>query len=192
MSQNDAEKWNARYQLRDLPNSPAQVLTENIHLLSDTGEALELASGLGGNSLLLAQQGYQVTALDLSNIAVKKLKQNADQLNLSIQPENCDLENWIAPIDKYHVVMVSGYYQPSLFEQIRVCLKPGGLVFYQTYTQLKVNDNGPNNPDFLLSDGELLTHFSDYEVIAYQENRDLGDIKQGLRNQAYIVARKPC
>lgn len=191
MSQADQDKWNARYQQRERPNNLAQVLTSNAHLLNTQGKALELAAGLGGNSLFLAQQGYQVSALDLSSVAMDKLKQNAAQLNLSIQTQHCDLESWVAPSDEYDVVMVSGYYQPSLFEQIGISLKPGGLVFYQTYTQLKVNDNGPSNPDFLLSEGELLRRFADFNLIAYQENRDLGELQNGLRNQAYIVARKP-
>ncbi len=127
----------------------------------------------------------------MSSVAVEKLGQNAKQQQLSIFPECCDLETWIAPKNTYDVVLVSGYYQPSLFEKIIITLKPGGLVFYQTYTELKVNELGPSNPAFLLADGELLQHFADFDLIAYQENRDLGDIQLGLRNQACIVARKP-
>ncbi len=52
----DADKWNLIYQTSAHGSlRPARVLSENQHLLPDKGKALDVASGLGANALLLAE-----------------------------------------------------------------------------------------------------------------------------------------
>lgn len=191
MSTSDADKWNSRYQQRSNPNPPAEVLLDNRHLLSKSGKALELACGLGGNSLFLAELGYSVTAMDVSSVAIERLKELSSKPMFHVKPIAEDLEDWQAPFEEFDLVIVTSYYQESLFEQIKFCLKPGGLIFYQTFTQLKVGNEGPSNPKFLLAKGELLSQFSEYDLVNYCDNADIGDPQNGLRNQSYIVARKP-
>ena len=67
------EKWNSRYADRSPADQQAcEILQEYAHLLPSDGKALELASGLGGNALFLAQQGLNTTAWDISSLAVEK------------------------------------------------------------------------------------------------------------------------
>ncbi|HKH20378.1 MAG TPA: hypothetical protein VKB53_05725, partial [Gammaproteobacteria bacterium] len=67
-------KWNRRYLEVDVDTArSAQVLSDNVHLLPSTGQALDLACGLGGNALFLARLGFNVTAYDISTVAVDKL-----------------------------------------------------------------------------------------------------------------------
>ncbi len=53
-----AEKWNRRYAEADGSGEPARVLTENIHLLTPGGKALDLACGRGANALIMAENGW--------------------------------------------------------------------------------------------------------------------------------------
>ena len=76
-------KWNQRHGQAEGPGRPAQVLAENRHLLPAVGEALDLACGLGANALLLAEAGLQVTAWDLSPVAIQRLSQLAGERGLS-------------------------------------------------------------------------------------------------------------
>ena len=56
-------KWNCIYSHSNQTRYPAvQVLTENDFLLPITGTALDLACGLGGNAIFLAELGLAVTA----------------------------------------------------------------------------------------------------------------------------------
>jgi tellurite methyltransferase len=45
--------------------------------LPDDGRALDLACGLGGNSILLAQQGLKVDAWDIADVPVAALQELA-------------------------------------------------------------------------------------------------------------------
>jgi hypothetical protein len=70
-------------------------------------------------------------------------------------------------------------------------LRPVGLLFYQTFIQQKVANIGPNNPDYLLAENELLKLFSDLTIMFYREFGTEGDHCQGLRNEAQLLAKKP-
>jgi tellurite methyltransferase len=81
----DKEQWNERYRAATGEPQAAQVLSENLHLLPGTGQALDLACGLGANALLLAQQGLVVDAWDIADVAVAALQNAAFKRQLSVQ-----------------------------------------------------------------------------------------------------------
>jgi len=49
------------------------------------GRALDLAGGIGRHALWLAKRNWQVTVVDISEVAVRKLDQRARQLNLTLE-----------------------------------------------------------------------------------------------------------
>ncbi|GHH98968.1 class I SAM-dependent methyltransferase [Neobacillus kokaensis] len=69
----DKTKWNAKYKERlnepeePKPNSRLKSLTTYF----SGGTALDIACGLGGNSILLAEHNYLVQAIDISDVAIK-------------------------------------------------------------------------------------------------------------------------
>ena len=69
-------KWDAHYELAQV-GAPARVLAENAHLLPTAGEGLEIACGMGGNAVFMAQYGLHVHAWDISQVAIKKLQDYA-------------------------------------------------------------------------------------------------------------------
>ena len=190
MASSPVDKWNQRYQKSTTPNPPAQVLAENLHLLPSQGHALELACGLGGNALLLAQQGLTTEAWDLSVVAIDKLLQFSNERKLDINARAVDLDEELPKPEGYDVVCVSSYLERDICTAISNALKPGGLLFYQTFTQQKTENTGPSNPDFLLESGELFLLFPELVPVAYRQESDCGDLSKGLRNQAYLIARK--
>jgi SAM-dependent methyltransferase len=183
-------KWNRRYREAKAPNQPTQVLVENLHLLPQQGIALELACGLGGNALLLARKGLTTHAWDISAQAITKLQQFAQQQALEINARIEDLQRCPPPCSSFDIICVSGFLDRALCPAIIAALKPGGLLYYQTHTRNKVTDSGPSNPEFLLEQGELLKLFAPLRPVVYREEEGCGNLDQGLRNQAYLVAQQ--
>ena len=191
-SDTQRQKWNQRYQQAAATKPAACVLTDNTHLLPSHGEALDLACGRGSNALLLAGLGLSTQAWDLSDVVINKLQQLAEQQQLPLQACCVDLGRQPLPTAAFDVISVSGFLDRALCPAIVAALKSGGLLFYQTHTLAKVAaSGGPSNPDFLLDSGELLQLFSSLQPLVYREEHDCGDLSQGLRNQAYLVGRKP-
>lgn len=185
------EKWDARH--GDAQKRPvvAEVLAQNRHLLPAAGAALDLACGLGGNALLLAELGLEVKAWDLSAVAVRRLGETALQRGLpNLQAQVRDVERAPPPADSFDVIVVSYYLERTLAPRIAAALRPGGLLFYQTFTRLAVGDEGPSNPAYRLDDNELLRLFSGLRLRFYREENRLGDLSRGARDVAMLVAER--
>ncbi len=183
------EKWNRIYKDSSLV-LPADILTENIFLLPKKGVALDLACGLGANALLLAEKGLKTHAWDNSSVALKKLKENATQRNLSIITKKVFIEPISLPKNSFDVIVVSRFLDRFLCDAIIDSLKQGGLLFYQTYTKDKLDEKGPTNPAFLLDRNELLVLFKLLKLISYKENSVVGDLLIGERNEAFFIGQK--
>ncbi|MCG8043626.1 MAG: class I SAM-dependent methyltransferase, partial [Candidatus Thiodiazotropha endolucinida] len=92
--------------------------------------------------------------------------------------------------EQFDVIVVSYFLERSLIPTLIQALKPGGLVFYQTFTRQAVSSEGPQNPAFRLADQELLQLFSQLQVRVYREEGRLGDLSLGSRDVAMLVAQK--
>ncbi|NOR71357.1 MAG: methyltransferase domain-containing protein [Methylomarinum sp.] len=182
-------KWDGIYQNTGY-SIPADVLVENSFLLPSSGRALDLACGLGANALFLAEQGLSVHAWDISLVALDKLQKNATQKGLEVATKQVFIEISTLPKSSFDVIVLSRFLDRSLCNAIMECLKPDGLLFYQTYVREKIASNGPKNPDFLLARNELLTLFKSLKVVAYRENSLIGDLECGERNEALFVGQK--
>ena len=191
MSSDLQKKWDQRYSepVFDEPMA-VQVLRENRHLLPKSGDALDLACGLGGNALLLAKAGLQVQAWDLSPVAVEALQARVAQQAGTLQAFVRDVLENPPPAVSFDVIVVSYFLDRALAKQLCEALRPGGLIFYQTFVRDKVSQQGPSNPEFLLAENELLSLFSTLRLRVYREEGRLGDTKQGLRNEALLVGQK--
>lgn len=185
------KKWDSVYSQQNGELRVAEVLQHNHYLLPRQGVALDLACGLGGNALRLAEKGLQVMAWDISPVAIANLAQSASQRGLAIDAQVRDVIAEPPEENSVDVLLVSLFLARELCPALLAALKPGGLLLYQTYCQQKVSDSGPNNPDYLLADNELLRLFPGLKLRVYREESLLGQHDAGMRNQAWMMAEKP-
>lgn len=188
-----SKKWDRIYAGKTSAGVPCAALEQHRHLLPKTGLALDLASGLGGNALLLAQHGLNVEAWDISSVGLSKLAEEATRLNLqqSLKTKLIDIEKSPPQALQYDIIVVSYFLHRPVCEAIGKALRPGGLLFYQTYHQSKLTSAGPSSSHFLLKTNELLALFSDLRVLYYQEYSNQGDTTVGDRDTAALIAQRP-
>ena len=183
-------RWDQRYQDSTAPGEPCWVLQNNLHLLPPTGRGLDLACGLGANALLLARRGLDSHAWDSSSVALKKLEDFASSKQLAVNTLQRDVETNPPEPHSFDVIIVSQFLYRPIFHALITALKPGGLLYYQTFHTKKVSEYGPSNPDYLLQPGELLQQLADLQLVFYREDADIGRADQGLRDCSYFVGRK--
>ncbi len=183
-------KWDNIYKNNCQKVSASQILTENSFLLPESGTALDLACGLGGNALYLAEHGLNVQAWDISPVALEWLQQQAQRKGLQIVTKALDLRSGDLPENMFDVIVVSRFLDRTLCDAIIASLKTVGLLFYQTYTVDKLTPHGPNNPAYLLQRNELLGLFAPLSLIFYRENGRIGDLAQGFRSEAGFIGQK--
>jgi tellurite methyltransferase len=181
---------------RDALSPPSRLYSENRERLAKAaqlGPILDLACGRGRHALAAAEQGLRVVALDRKRAFLHELKGLAVQRELAIDCLETDLEaGGGIPLVRgsFGAVMVFRYLHRPLAEDIAACLKPGGLLFYETFTLAQREfEGGPSNPRFLLDPDELPSLFSDLEVISYHERIE----QSGGMQQAYasLLACRP-
>ena len=138
---------------------PSPWLIDNADLLPRDGrKVLDVACGRGRHALLLASAGFDVHAIDRDPDAIAFLRATAERLRLSLTADVVDLESEAPPnlaAARYDAVFVFNYLHRPLMPALRAALKPGGRLFYETFTMRQAERGHPKNPAFLLNDGEL-------------------------------------
>ena len=184
-------KWDKYYDSNIKgPPSPSEVLYFNQHLLPVKGNALDLACGYGSNAICLAMNGLNVSAWDISKIALEKLSLQTKEFDFIINCEIRDVLQQPPEPDTFDIIVVSQFLDRKLIKHIRHAIKPKGLIFYQTFIKDRIIKSGPENPDYQLNENELLDFFEDWKLIFYKEEGMIGDLSRGFRNQAMIISQK--
>jgi 2-polyprenyl-3-methyl-5-hydroxy-6-metoxy-1,4-benzoquinol methylase len=192
------ERWNARYAaagFEAFPDAPAGWLVEHRALLADlrpgarTARALDVACGDGRNARWLAQLGFAVDAVDVSDVAIGALRLAAEARELSVDARVLDLEQEALPVGEYDVVVCMHFLQRPVFGSLQAALRPGGVLLYETFTRDHIEVLGSSfNAAFVLERNELLHAFAGLYVRHYRE----GVIEGGERPRAVasIVAQR--
>jgi len=192
MDRQAQNKWNNIYAEVDIgQHSSSKVIEENSHLLPSQGRALDLACGTGSDAVYLAKHGLSVDAWDISDAVIEKLSLYALDNGLPINAEARDIN--VQPPGKniYDVIAVAHFLERDLMPTLIQSLKPGGLIFYQTFSKVVTPSySGPKNPTFRLDENELLDLFSGLQLVVYREEGLLGDIQHGFRNEVMYIGQK--
>lgn len=183
--------WNKHYSIREIESREiTPVLDINHHLLPATGKALDYACGFGGNARWLASSGFEVTAWDGSEVAIEKLNKFSKENKLNLTAEVRDLEVNPPKEAVFDIIVVSFFLHRPTLHNLYAALNPGGLLFYQTFSGEQRNGRGPSNPEYRLKPGELLQAFNNMQLLYYREDNEYGNMNEGLRDQAMMVAAK--
>jgi len=182
MADTDRDRWNVKWTAIEEMPRPHWLLRDYAELLTG-GTAVDAACGLGQNSLWLARHDYQVLALDLSEVALRRGLEAAVAQGLSarISFVQQDLDVWRPAPTSCDLIVIFRYLDRRLFPFLRAALRPGGLIFYQTLHQGARRRMPQANPSYLLAAGELVTHFVGWTFIHAQEDA----------SHSELIARKP-
>jgi tellurite methyltransferase len=163
----DRIKWNRKYRSRGaaLAAHPSDIVRNFYHLASH-GCALDIAAGNGRNALFLAQKGFAVEALDISEAGLEMAVGRDPKVHAAC----VDLDLYDIVPRRYSLVLNIRYLNRRLFPQICEALRGGGVLIFETY--LKRPNFIPQRPfsdDHLLRVNELLLGFLKLEVVYYHE-----------------------
>ncbi len=112
----------------------------------------------------------------------------ANRLSLTLNADVVDLETETPPSlgsQEYDVVIVFNYLHRPLMPALREAVKPGGRIFYETFTTRQAERGHPRNPAFLLRDGELAELMAPFTILRSREGEVDG------RFIASIIAERP-
>ena len=178
----DRLRWNRKYEGHDYPMTPSQIV-QDYYTIATPGKALDIATGMGRNARFLARHGFEVDAVDISDVAIGQFKNGPENLH----PLCVDLDTFEIPKENYHLILNIKFLDRKFFPQIIKGLLPGGVIIFETYLLGdKGSYDGPSCEDYMLKPNELLREFSELRVIFYRETL----VGRGGRPIASMVAVK--
>ncbi len=135
---------------------------------------LDLACGSGRNSRWLAEQGFQVLAVDHDAEALGSLSGLR-----GVTPYPADLESGSWPLagKSFDAIVVCRYLHRPLLPRLAEALNDGGLLIYETFMTGQETLGRPRNPAFLLAPDELR--------LTYQGLLEIIDFEQGLFSEPH-------
>jgi SAM-dependent methyltransferase len=146
MSEADRERWDTRYARDALVMGPAPkpFVLELERVLPRAGRALEIACGEGQLAAWLARRGLEVTAVDISAVALDKLCSRAAAEGFAgrLRAIEADLDDGLPYIERgLDLVTCVDFYSPPIMTQARKLLAPGGMLLVQVLLQSPGGDS---------------------------------------------------
>ena len=163
--QSDRIKWNRKFSTEQYPTEPSDFVSKFAGT-ARMGIALDIAAGNGRNSLFLAQNGFSVEALDISDVGLNKLVNRHPR----VRAVCVDLDHYDLARHRYSLILNIRYLNRRLIPQIGQALIPGGVLIYETYLMRpEFTPQRHLSPDHFLEVNELLQEFIALDVIYYRE-----------------------
>jgi SAM-dependent methyltransferase len=189
-SQDPRQRWNKVFAegAPDLRRDPNALLVEVVKNRRP-GTALDLGTGEGRNAIYLASQGWTVTGVDISDVAVDQAKKNAAARGVHVTAIVGDLDQYDFGKERWD--LITSFYMHSWHRRSRTdvptrifeALKPGGVVIIEGYAD-------PPNAFGLRAD-ELSRAFERLRIIRSETLEDGADWMNGeKRRLVRFVAEK--
>ncbi|WP_030435469.1 class I SAM-dependent methyltransferase [Actinoplanes subtropicus] len=140
----DEHAWDARYQEshRIWSGNPNVALVAEVAGLKP-GRALDLGCGEGADAVWLARQGWQVTAADISGVALERAAEHAAEAGVTVDWQRHDLEQTF-PAGEFDLVSAQFLHFWEEFDREKIlrraagAVAPGGILLIEGHM-----DHGP-------------------------------------------------
>ena len=145
--------WDERYSGTEFAfgKEPNDFLRETFEQIPAGGHVLCLAEGEGRNAVFLAQQGYTVTAMDMSEVGLIKAAQLAKDRGVTIITQVADLADYPFGENKWDAIISIWAHVPDalrhyIHAQIVTALKPNGVFIVEAYTKEQLETDAIGGP----------------------------------------------
>jgi SAM-dependent methyltransferase len=198
----DRAAWDERYASSEYVWDVAPNRFVEAHLAGyPPGTAVDLAAGEGRNAVWLAERGWQVVAVDHSEVGLAKARRLADErrVGAAIALVCADVLDW-EPTESVDLVLIS-YLQLPHDEQRLVLgraagwLRPGGTIFIVAHDRSNVADGygGPSSEETCYDVGTTVEALPGLEIVSADVVRRDVDTPHGVRTalDTLVIARRP-
>jgi SAM-dependent methyltransferase len=161
----DSARWDRRYAEGQLlwGSRPNRFLEQEAAGL-DAGRAIDLACGQGRNAVWLAEQGWEVTGVDFSAVALDQARALAAERGVAVDWIHADLVAYRPEPQAYDLALIF-YLQLSAEERaaiVRVAaagVRPGGMFLLVGHDaeNIEHGHGGPQDPARLYSPDDVVS-----------------------------------
>ncbi|HMN99097.1 MAG TPA: class I SAM-dependent methyltransferase [Miltoncostaeaceae bacterium] len=167
------DDWDRRYAEPRLVWSaePNRFLVEQLADLAP-GRALDLACGEGRNAIWLARQGWDVTGVDFSGVAIDKARRAAAEAGVTARFVRADLAEHVpepgsADLVALMYLQVPGPLRTAVLGRAADALRPGGTLLWVAHdrSNLDGGHGGPRDPEVLSTPEDVAAALAGLDVL---------------------------
>lgn len=190
-SEPSRERWNRRWagERAHASTTPSQFLIAEIADLPP-GTALDLACGAGRNAVWLADQGWRVTAVDFSGVALRMARSLAAERRIEVEWVEADVVTWTPPSPAHDLVCVlylqlPGLERRTVLARAAAAVRPGGTLLIVGHDRLNLTEGwgGPTQPDVLFTPDDVVAEIGDLRIEKAERVRRTAD-EPGVSREA--------
>jgi SAM-dependent methyltransferase len=168
----DREAWNRRYEGEDLiwTAQPNRFMAGEVGGLSP-GRALDLGAGEGRNAVWLAEQGWDTTAVDFSEVGLAKGEELAARRGVRVNWVQADLRDYEPPAGAFDLVVVvyihlAAEERRGMLAAAASAVAPRGvlLVLGHDSSNIEHGYGGPQDPTILFTAEEVSKELDGLEI----------------------------
>jgi SAM-dependent methyltransferase len=192
--------WDQRHAAHEAIESraPEAVLIETAATMVP-GRALDLATGDGRNAIWLARQGWQVTAVDFSSVALDRARAASAHAGVEVAWVLADLVEWRPEPEAFDLVTIVFLHLPPqerepIYARAAAAVGPAGalLVIGHDTTNPSEGTGGPQDPEVLFSPDRIAAEAVGAGLTVERAERVVRDLGEGRRAiDAVIRAVRP-
>ncbi|MDH3249444.1 MAG: class I SAM-dependent methyltransferase [Acidimicrobiia bacterium] len=176
MSEEERRRWDERYATGEYRarTSVTPFLERWVPFIS-RGRALVVACGPGRNALYLAEHGFDVVGVDVSEVAIGQARTAADDRGLDADFLVGDLDEFTLEPGAFDLITVIRYRNRDLWPRLVDALALNGWILAEHHMKTTADVAGPTSPEFRLDPGELLQAFAGLRIVHYSESIEQAD-----------------
>lgn len=190
--------WDERYAEGEYAygKQPNDFLVENFKVIPK-GKVLSLAEGEGRNAVFLAQQGYDVTAVDGSSVGLEKAQKLAQEKGVKITTIQADLDSYEIETNMWDGIIsifcpLTESQRQRIHQQVVLGLKENGVYLIEAYTpeQVELGTGGGKSIETMTTKQSLeqdlsalkflKLHQTIREIIEGKYHTGMGSVVQGI------------
>jgi uncharacterized OsmC-like protein/predicted O-methyltransferase YrrM len=197
----EAHDWDERYRGATLlwTERPNQFLVEEISGLKP-GRALDLGTGEGRNAVWVAEQGWRVTAVDFSRVALDRGTAIARRSGVDVEWVHADLTQYHPDAAAFDLVVILYLHLPpgarrGVLDQAVAALRPGGrlLIVGHDLENRVAGHGGPQDPSVLYTPERIAAELPGLTIARAQTVRRQVKTIEGIASafDTLVLAMKP-
>jgi len=169
--------WDGRYAEAEFAygKKPNEFLVEYSKHIPQ-GKVLCLCEGEGRNAVYLAEQGYEVTAVDASAVGMAKAQKLAAERGVIIETIVSDLEDYLILENSFNAIVSIFCHVPKelrvkIHQQVCLGLKQDGVLVLEAYfpKQLEFGTGGPPTAELMMDLQSLKDELAGLELLHAEE-----------------------
>ncbi len=190
--------YNSRYSKKEFywGRKANNLVIDSVRYLPSNAKVLDIGCGEGRDSLFLAKCNFNVSAVDISEEGIRKLKKNSRKEKLKIKTDVSDVKSYLQDCEKFDAIIAMNILQFidqknifNVIEKIKSKTKPNGINVIASFVAQSPKQKKAvlSKGRYFFDKGELKELYKDWKILFYEEKLDKWETHGEPKHRHFVV-----